>query len=53
MSCKYIFKGQEFQTEEELNDFLLSTESTKPVLGDVVYQMTSTQRHYASRFEEV
>jgi len=41
MTCKYFFKGREFQSEEELNDFLLDTETTKPILGDVVYSMTS------------
>jgi hypothetical protein len=46
MTCKYNFKGIEFQSEEELNDFLLDTESTKSSLGDIVYSMTSQQRHY-------
>ena len=53
MTCKYNFKGQEFQSEEELNDFLLDTESTKSSLGDIVYSMTSQQRHYGQRFEEI
>lgn len=53
MTCKYNFKGHEFQTEEELNDFLLDTESTKSSLGDVVYSMTSQQRHYGQRFQEI
>jgi len=34
MACKYNFKGKTFQSEEELNDFLLNTESAKPLLGD-------------------
>jgi hypothetical protein len=41
MTCRYNFKGKEFQSEEELNDFLLDTESTKSSLGDIVYSMTS------------
>ena len=52
MTCKYNFKGIEFQSEEE-NDFLLDTESTKSSLGDVVYSMTSQQRHYGKRFNEI
>lgn len=53
MTCKYNFKGIEFQSEEELNDFLLDTESTKSSLGDIVYSMTSQQRHYGQRFKEI
>ncbi len=53
MTCKYNFKGIEFQTEEELNDFLLDTESSKSFLGDVVYSLTSTQRHYGNVFENI
>ena len=52
MNCRYNFKGKEFSSEEELNDFLLDTEDSVQILGDIVYSMTSTQRHYAKRFQE-
>jgi len=28
MNCRYNFKGKEFSSEEELNDFLLDTEDS-------------------------
>ena len=53
MTCKYNFKGKEFQSEEELNDYLLNTESSKiSQEDDVVYQLTATQNHYRKEIFE-
>ena len=38
MTCTYNFKGIEFQSEEELNDFLLDRGITESLPEDVVYQ---------------
>jgi len=40
MTCKYNFKGKEFQSEEELNDFLLDYGITEDMSGDEVFQRT-------------
>jgi len=42
MSCIYKYKGKTFSSEAALNDYLLLTNTLKPVLGDVVYQLTET-----------
>jgi hypothetical protein len=38
MACKYYFKGIEFQSEEELNDFLLDNNIKENLSSDEVFQ---------------
>jgi hypothetical protein len=37
MTCKYNLKGINFNSEEELNDFLLNLEGNQSSLNDVVF----------------
>lgn len=54
MACKYILRGINFNSEEELNDFLLNLEGNQSSLNDVVYQkldgshirLTAEQNNY-------
>lgn len=56
MTCKYNFKGIEFQSEEELNDFLLDRGITENLPEDVVFQImrfdTPYQDHCSKIFEK-
>jgi hypothetical protein len=38
MTCRYNFKGKEFQSEEELNDFLLDNNIKENLSSDEVFQ---------------
>lgn len=43
MACRYIYKGHEFNSEIELDDFLLERKPFEPVLGDAVFSTGSPQ----------
>ena len=49
MTCTYNYKGKTFESELALNNYLLSTESAKPILGDIVFQLSEKQRNYAEK----
>lgn len=56
MTCTYNFKGIEFQSEEELNDFLLDRGITESLPEDIVYQrikLSATQSKYSETFNEL
>jgi hypothetical protein len=38
MNCRYNFRGKEFQSEEELNDFLLDNNIKENLSSDEVFQ---------------
>jgi len=40
MSCIYIYKGHNFNSELELDDFLLTNAKLEPILGDVVFSLS-------------
>lgn len=42
MACRYFYKGHEFNSELELDDFLLEKLPFEPILGDMVFS-TNTQ----------
>nr|DAU18069.1 MAG TPA: hypothetical protein [Bacteriophage sp.] len=41
MACKYTYKGKQFNSEIELDDFLLEKAPFEPTLGDLVFSMSS------------
>lgn len=43
MACKYIYKGHEFASELELDDFLLEKLPFEPILGDIVFNSENIQ----------
>lgn len=43
MNCKYFYKGHIFESELELDDFLLEKLPFEPTLGDLVFSMTTAQ----------
>jgi hypothetical protein len=47
MNCVYKYKNRTFDSEMALNDYLLATETLKPILGDLVYQLSEIQSRYA------
>lgn len=59
MTCKYILRGIQFDSEEQLNDFLLSVEGNHLTLNDVVFQrngnghtLTQKQMTYWDKLRE-
>ena len=43
MICTYIYKGNKFNSEAELDDFLLEKDKYLSQYGDIVFSMTSVQ----------
>lgn len=43
MICTYIYKGKKFNSEAELDDFLLERDKYLSQYGDIVFSMTSAQ----------
>jgi len=52
MKCTYQYKGKTFETESLLDDYLVSTESLKPFLGDIVYSLSRKQSRYLNQLKE-
>lgn len=52
MKCTYNYKGNAFNSELALNNYLLTTESLKPILGDIVFQLSEKQRNYAEKLHQ-
>lgn len=52
MNCIYKYKNKTFNSEMALNDYLLATETLKPILGDLVYQLSEKQKRYAKNLKE-
>ena len=48
MICKYIYKGKTFNSEAELDDFLLEKDKYYKEFGDIVFSMTTPQAHARS-----
>lgn len=49
MACIYIYKGHTFNSELELDDFLLENKQFEPILGDAVFSRTSAQNDVSSK----
>lgn len=45
MACRYIYKGHEFNSEVELDDFLIENRRFESILGDTVFSATSAQNN--------
>ena len=45
MTCKYIYKGKTFNSEAELDDFLLEKDKYLSEFGDIVFSKTTSQLH--------
>lgn len=48
MACRYIYKGHEFNSELELDDFLLDKLPFEPTLGDMVFSNIDAQNGVAN-----
>lgn len=48
MACIYNYKGHRFNSELELDDFLLENKRFEPILGDLVFSRTSAQNNVSS-----
>ena len=53
MACKYIYKGKQFNSEIELDDFLLEKAPFEPTLGDLVFSMTSAQLNVSNQLSQI
>lgn len=51
MACRYIYKGHEFKSEVELDDFLLANKRFESILGDAVFSATSAQNNVTAALE--
>lgn len=53
MACTYKYKGRTFDSELELDDFLLEKAPFEPTLGDLVFQMTAPQLKVAEKLDRI
>lgn len=52
MQCKWIYKGHTFNSEIELDDFLIENKRFESKLGDLVFSLSSAQNSVASILED-
>lgn len=52
MICTYTYKGKTFNSEAELNDFLLERDKYLRKYGDIVFSMTTSQAHTVDNLQE-
>lgn len=53
MACKYIYKGHTFNSELELDDFILEKLPFEPTMGDMVFEMSQQQLQVSSQLSEI
>lgn len=53
MACRYIYKGHEFNSELELDDFILDKLPFESTLGDMVFSNTDAQNLAANRITQI
>lgn len=53
MACRYIYKGFEFNSELELDDFLLEKLPFEPILGDMVFSNSQDQNVIVSTITKI
>jgi hypothetical protein len=52
MECIYLYKGHKFDSEPELNDFLIEREPLESQLGDIVFEQTPEYVNSIKTIEE-
>lgn len=52
-NCKYFYKGHQFDSEVQLDDFLIENARFEPILGDMVFSMTSAQNNTVSQLTKI
>ena len=53
MACNYFYNGHKFNSEIELDDFLISNGKLVSKLGDIVFSQTTAQNHVASQLHDI
>ena len=53
MSCKYIYKGHTFNSEVELDDYLLQKRKFESKFGDLVFSKSSLQLDTVDKIDEL
>lgn len=53
MACRYFYNGHKFDSEIELDDFLLANGKLVSKLGDIVFSQTSAQNQVASMLKDI
>ena len=53
MACNYFYNGHKFDSELELDDFLLANGKLVSKLGDIVFSQTSAQNQVASMLQDI
>lgn len=53
MACIYIYKGKKFNSELELDDFLLEKVPFEATLGDLVFSMSSAQLNVSNQLNQI
>lgn len=53
MACIYIYKGHTFNSELELDDFLLENRPYESVLGDLVFSRTPAQNNISTKLSQI
>lgn len=53
MGCIYIYKGNKFNSELELDDFLLLKKPFEPEYGDLVFSLSNIQMAYDQKLKEI
>lgn len=53
MACRYFYNGHGFNSEIELDDFLLANGKLVSKLGDIVFSQTAAQNQVASMLQDI
>ena len=53
MNCKYIYKGHIFESEVELDDYLLQKRKFEDKFGDIVFSKSALQLHTVDKIDEM
>ena len=53
MACIYIYEGRVFDSELQLDDFLLANGRFIPQLGDIVFSQSDAQNSVASKLKTI
>ena len=53
MACAYLYKGHQFNSELELDDFILEKLPFEPSMGDMVFEMSPQQLHISKQLSDI
>ena len=53
MKCTYNYKGKQFQSIQQLDDFLLEKQIYESKYGDLVFSMTEKQLSAQNRIDSI